>query len=53
VHDPEHLREHVRIRREQEAQRERQRTLLDQVGVEVAVIGDSTGRLAPDYLTAV
>jgi hypothetical protein len=28
-------------------------TLLDKVGVEVAVIGDSTGPLAPDYLTAV
>jgi hypothetical protein len=28
-------------------------TLLDKVGVEVAAIGDSTGRLAPDYLAAV
>jgi hypothetical protein len=28
-------------------------TVLDKVGVEVDVIGDSTGRLAPDYLTAV
>jgi hypothetical protein len=25
-------------------------TLLDKVGVEVASIGDSTGRLAPDQL---
>ena len=28
-------------------------TVLDKVGVDVAAIGDSTGRLAPDYLTAV
>jgi hypothetical protein len=27
-------------------------TLLDQVGVEVEKIGDSTGRLAPDLITA-
>ena len=28
-------------------------TVLDKVGVSVAAIGDSTGRLSPDYLTAV
>ena len=28
-------------------------TVLDKVGVDVATIGDSTGRLTPDYLTAV
>jgi hypothetical protein len=28
-------------------------TVLDKVGVELAAIGDSTGRLAPDYLSAV
>jgi hypothetical protein len=28
-------------------------TVLDKVGVAVDVIGDSTGRLSPDYLTAV
>ena len=28
-------------------------TVLDKVGVSVATIGDSTGRLSPDYLTAV
>jgi hypothetical protein len=28
-------------------------TVLDKVGVSVAAIGDSTGRLAPDYLSAV
>jgi hypothetical protein len=28
-------------------------TVLDKVGVDIAAIGDSTGRLAPDYLTAV
>jgi len=28
-------------------------TVLDKVGVNVAAIGDSTGRLSPDYLTAV
>jgi hypothetical protein len=28
-------------------------TVLDKVGVNVASIGDSTGRLSPDYLTAV
>jgi len=27
--------------------------VLDKVGVNVAAIGDSTGRLSPDYLTAV
>jgi hypothetical protein len=28
-------------------------TVLDKVGVNVATIGDSTGRLSPDYLSAV
>jgi hypothetical protein len=28
-------------------------TVLDKVGVNVAAIGDSTGRLSPDYLSAV
>ena len=28
-------------------------TVLDKVGVSVDAIGDSTGRLSPDYLTAV
>jgi hypothetical protein len=28
-------------------------TVLDKVGVDVDVIGDSTGPLSPDYLTAV
>jgi hypothetical protein len=28
-------------------------TVLDKVGVEIDVIGDSTGRLSPDYLSAV
>jgi hypothetical protein len=28
-------------------------TVLDKVGVSVASIGDSTGRLSPDYLSAV
>jgi hypothetical protein len=28
-------------------------TVLDKVGVSVTAIGDSTGRLSPDYLTAV
>ena len=28
-------------------------TVLDKVGVSVAAIGDSTGRLSPDYFTAV
>jgi hypothetical protein len=28
-------------------------TVLDKVGVNVDAIGDSTGRLTPDYLSAV
>jgi hypothetical protein len=28
-------------------------TVLDKVGIAVEAIGDSTGRLSPDYLTAV
>ena len=28
-------------------------TLLDKLGVEVGALGDSTGRLAPDYLSNV
>jgi hypothetical protein len=28
-------------------------TMLDKVGVHVEAIGDSTGRLAPDYLSAI